>query len=531
MNSLQTNKHVFTVLYCPLSNDDDNAGESNSIINQKAILNKYAQENDFSNTIEIVDDGYSGVDFDNRPGFQKMLGMVEKGEVRTIITKDLSRLGREYIQMGMYTEIVFPKYNVRFIAIADGIDSQKGENDFAALKNLFNEWHVRDTSRKVRAVKDMKAQRGERINGAATPFGYKFDGKKLIIDPKTAPIVKRIFDMTVQGYGTTQIARTFTDEKVITPYQYKGYSSGKVNNHGRWVETTISRILARKEYLGHTENRKSYILSYKQKKKILNPESERLLFLNTHEPIIDDETFEIVQKLRQSKKRPTKSGEQSIFSSLLFCSDCKNPLYLFRGKGVNLNQYAYNCSRYRNGTTSCTSHRIRVIVLEEIILNDIRAVADYAANREQKFVKKLMQKSVKSQQSQLAKKKKSLETAKNRITELDKLFYEIYEDKSFGRLSDERFSKMSAMYESEQSELNGKVEILERELSDDSDKADSIDKFLNIVKKYRDFEKLDGTILREFIEKIVVHERVRDGINVSQKIEIHYNFIGVVETE
>jgi hypothetical protein len=338
--------------------------------------------------------------------------------------------------------------------------------------------------------------------------------------------------MTVQGYGTTQIARIFTDEKVITPYQYKGFPMDKLKCPGRWVETTISKILERKEYIGHTENKKSYILSYKQQKKIINPESKRLLFPNTHEPLIDEETFEIVQKLRQSKKRPTKSGERPIFSGLMFCSDCGKPLYIFRGTGFNPNQYAYNCSGYRNGSTNCTSHRIRVVILNELILNDIRAVAEYVASCEQKFVKKLMQKSVKSRQSELAKKKKSLKTAKNRIAELDKLFYDIYEDKSFGRLSDERFAKMSAMYEAEQTELNGKIEVLELELSDETDKTDGVDKFLNIVKKYRDFEKLDGTIIREFIEKIIIHERVRDGKNlVSQKVEIHYNFIGVVETE
>jgi len=522
-----------TALYMRLSADDGNVGDSDSIKNQRELLTKYALDNGFANVVEFVDDGYSGANFTNRPQFQQMLHMVENGEIGIIVVKDLSRLGREYIQMGMFTEIIFPKNNVRFIAIGDGVDSNKGENDIAVFRNLFNDFHVRDTSRKVRAIKDMQAKQGKRVNGSLTPYGYNYCKitQKLIINEQTAPVVKRIFDLCVSGMGPSQISRLLTFEKIPTPYSHKGYKCGtSVSHPGRWSETTISSILERKEYIGYTINKKSYTLSYKNKKRIYNEETDMLLFPNTHEPIIDAQTFEIVQNIRKNKRRPTKMGEQPIFSGMVYCFDCGKAEYFCRGTTVDPNLYSYNCGTYRSKSRDCTPHGIRVVVLEHLVLEHIRLVASYVAGNEKAFAKSLMNKSLAIKKADNISKKRELEKAKRRVMELDKLFAQLYEDRTLGCLSEERFIKMTGIYEQEQNHLEIFIDTHEKEQAEISETTSNIDRFLGIARKYLNLQELNTIVLRELVEKIVIHEKVKEkGKATTQQIDIHYNFVGVVD--
>ena len=531
----QTNTGRKTALYMRLSSDDGGVNESNSIVHQRQILTQYAHDHGFSNIMEFVDDGYSGADFSNRPQFQRMLHMVENGEIGIIVVKDLNHLGREYIQMGMFTEIIFPKNNVRFIAIGDGVDSNKDENDIAVFRNLFNDFHVRDTSRKVRAVKDMQAKQGKRVNGALTPYGYDYcrDTEKLIINEKTSQIVKRIFDLCVSGLGPTQIARIFTQEGISTPHEQKGMTTGgKVKYPNRWSEATVARILERKEYAGHTENKKSYVLSYKTKKRIFNDEADRLLFPNTHDPIVDEQTFEIVQAIRKNRRRPTKMGEQPMFSGLIYCYDCGASQYLFRGTTIDSSQFTYNCGTYRGKQRhKCTPHGIRVVVLEQLVMEHINTVTSYVAENEKAFAESLMRKSQSIKKSETANKKRDYDKAKRRVIELDRLFTQLYEDRTLGSLSEERFTKMTANYEQEQSQLTETITTYEKEQSETAETFSGIDKFLKIARKYLNLQELNGTILRELVEKIVVHEKVKGNGKTTQQVDIHYNFVGVVEVD
>jgi len=521
-----------TALYMRLSSDDGGVGDSDSIKNQREILNKYAFDNGFANLVEFVDDGYSGANFTNRPEFQRMLHMVENGEIGTIIVKDLSRLGREYIQMGMFTEIIFPKNNVRFIAIGDGVDSNKGENDIAVFRNLFNDFHVRDTSRKVRAVKDMQAKQGKRVNGDLAPYGYDYcrDTEKLVINEQTAPIVKRIFDMCASGLGPAKIATTLTNEGLLTPYANKGYGDGYIKYSGRWSESTVARLLERKEYLGHTETKKSYVLSYKNKKRIHNNEADRLFFPNTHESIVDEQTFEIVQKIRQGRRRPTKMGEQPMFSGLIYCYDCGATHYFARGTTLDPSQFSYNCGTYRGKQRNkCTPHGIRLVVLEQLVLERINAVTNHVANNEKIFADALMKKSQTAKASEIATKRREYDKAKRRVSELDKLFTQLFEDRTLGNLSEERFKRMSNAYEQEQMELVSSIEAYEKEQVKENEVFSDIDRFLRVARKYLNLQELNAIILRELVEKIVVHEKVKGNGKTTQQIDIHFNFVGVVE--
>jgi len=522
-----------TALYMRLSADDGGVNESDSIVHQRQILTQYAHEHGFTNITEFVDDGYSGANFTNCPQFQRMIHMVENGEIGIVVVKDLSRLGREYIQMGMFTEIIFPKNNVRFIAIGDGVDSNKGENDIAVFRNLFNDFHVRDTSRKVRAVKDMQAKQGKRVNGALTPYGYDYcrATERLIINEKTAPVVKRIFDLCVSGVGPAKIARILTSEGIPTPYTEKGVS-GHVKYLNRWSESTIARLLECKEYLGHTESKKSYSLSYKNKKRIFNVEADRLLFPNTHDPIIDEQTFEIVQTLRKNKKRRTKMGEQPMFSGLVQCHDCGATHNLFRGTTFDPSQFAYNCGTYRSKARhKCTPHGIRVVVLEQLLIEHANMVTSYVAQNEKAFAEALMKKSQAQAKSETATQKREYDKAKRRVAELDKLFTQLFEQRTLGSLSQERFAKMTANYEQEQTQLKANITVYEKEQSETAETFSGIDKFLKITRKYLNLQELNGTILRELVEKIVVHEKVRGNGKMTQQLDIHYNFVGVVEVE
>ena len=535
-----------TALYLRLSSDDGNIGDSDSIVNQRAMVTKYAKDNDFANIIEFVDDGWSGIDFQNRPQFQEMLSLVESGQIGTIIVKDLSRLGREYIQMGFYTEIIFPKYNVRFIAINDSVDSNKGADDFSALRNLFNEWFIRDTSRKIRAVKDMKAKQGKRSGGFA-PYGYIFDKEqdKLIIEEATAPTIRRIYDLYISGLGYKRIANMLTSEGIPTPTVYKGHKLIYLDTiPEEWSDATISDILRNRVYIGHTVSKQTTTLSYKHKQIIYNKEEDMIVVENTHDAIIDNETFDIAKNLRLGKRRPTKNGENVMFSGLVYCPDCGKRHYLAKGGKDNRFDWLYNCGNYRQGGKdhrkgkNCTSHSIRLGVLEKIVTEHLRMVTAYVKDNEKEFAQMLMEKSTSSQKSDIAKKKRELDKAKRRTSELDKLFNKIYEDRTLGKLSEERYERMTADFDHEQQELSASIKIWEQEIAQTTDAISGIDRFIKIVKKHIDLEELNATILRELVEKIVVHEKVRTvGYDsrgrqrkpIHQQVDIYYNFVGVIQ--
>jgi len=529
---LQSGK--ITALYCRLSNDDDNVGESNSISNQKAILTEYAQKNNFTNTRCWVDDGYSGTNF-NRPAFKEMAEMIKQKQISTLIVKDSSRLGRNYIETGNLVEMILPQYDVRFIAINDNTDSQYGLDDMFSVRNLFNEFFPKDTSKKVKNVKRMQAERGERTGGSA-PYGYYSIDKKLYVNEETAPVVKKMFNLCIAGYGPSQIARLLRDEKILTPKAYENRKSGKwntdvvINNPYRWSEQSVANILEQKSYMGHTEGFKFQKPSYKLKKIVVIPEEQRLLFKDTHEAIIDEATFESVQRIRKSKRRPNKLGKLGMFSGLVECATCGKKHVHLRGKGIDSNTESYVCGTYHSHKKPCTPHSIRIVVLEKIVLTHMNHVLSFAKKYEDEFVKAVMNDTVINQQKQLKQKQKALEKAKCRNAELDGLFKKIYEDNYSGKLSDDRFSKMSLEYEQEQAELNSIISALESELAEEAEKSVNVSSFLNIVQKYTRITELNATILREFIEKIIIHERVKGNGKTTQQIDIVYNFIGLFNT-
>lgn len=529
---LQSEK--ITALYCRLSQDDGNIGESDSIANQKSILSKYAEENEFRNVKFWVDDGYSGTNF-NRPAFIEMAEAIKNKKVGTLIVKDSSRLGRNYIETGQFVELVLPQYDVRFIAVNDNTDSEYGLDDMFSVRNLFNEFFPKDTSKKVKNVKRMQAERGERTGGSA-PYGYISVDKKLFVNEETASVVKKIFSLCIGGYGPSQIARLLREEKILTPKAYENRKSGKwntdivVNNPYRWSCQSIAGILEQKAYMGHTEGFKFQKPSYKLKKIVVIPEENRLLFKNTHEAIIDEETFETVQRIRKNKRRPNKFGELGMFSGLVECPNCGKKHTHLRGKGIDANTESYVCGTYHSHKKPCTPHSIRIVVLEKIVLAHMNHVLSFAKEYEDEFVKAVMNDSALNQQKQLKQKQRVLEKLKRRNTELDGLFKRIYEDNYSGRLSDGRFTKMSSEYEQEQLELTSSISVLETEIAEETEKVVNVSSFLKIVQKYTHITELNASILRDFIEKIVIHERVKDNGKTTQQIDIVYNFIGLFNT-
>ena len=531
-----------TALYLRLSNDDKNTDESDSIANQRTIGTRYAEENGLSNIMEFVDDGWTGVDFHKRPGFQQMMAMVESGHIGTVIVKDLSRLGRERNYMGIFMEYIFPKFGVRFISIGESVDSSKGDNDMVPLINLFNEWHVKSTSQKVRAVKDMKARQGKRSGGFA-PYGYIFDKEldKLVIDEETAPTVRRIFDLYLSGLGYTKIAKILTANKILAPTIHKGHSPKRTETAPEeWSGATVSDILGNKVFIGHTVSKRTYSISYKHKQRIANKEEDMITVCNTHEAIIDEETFNIVRNLRHGKRRPTKNGEMVMFSGLLECPTCGRKHQLMKGGKENRHEWRYVCGSYRKKGRDCKIHSIMLGPLEKIVAEHLRMITDMVAIDEVAFAEKLMEKGTKSQKSDTAKKKAELDKSKRRVAELDTLYNKIYEDMTFGRLTGERYQRMATAYENEHQTLTVSIATLEQDLAQNADAVAGADKFIAIVKKYIEVKELTPMLLRELIEKIVVHDKVRTDIPffdsrgrprkpITQQIDIYYNFVGVLE--
>jgi site-specific DNA recombinase len=534
----QTTQQLITALYPRLSHEDELQGESNSISNQKRILETYAKQNGFSNLRWYTDDGYSGANF-QRPGFQAMLADIEAGKVGTVIVKDMSRLGRNYLQVGMYTEMIFPQKNVRFIAINDGVDSAQGENDFAPLRNIFNEWLVRDTSKKIKAVKRSKGMSGKPITSKPV-YGYLMDeNENFIIDEEAAPVVRQIYSLCLAGNGPTKIARMLTEQQIPTPgtLEYRRTGSTRRYHPGyecKWATNTVVHLLENREYTGCLVNFKTEKPSYKLKHSIENPPEKQAVFENHHEPIIDRETWERVQELRKQRKRPNRYDEVGLFSGILFCADCGSIMYQQRYQTDKRKQDCYICGSYKKRTADCTAHFIRTDLLTAGVLSNLRKVTSYAAKHEARFMKLLIEQNEDGDRRRNAAKKKELETAEKRISELSAIFKRLYEDSVTGRISDERFTELSADYEAEQKELKERAARLREELSKAQEATENAEKFMNVVRRHTTIEELTPTLLREFVEKIVVHESValdgkRRGKLRRQEIEIYYSFVGKVE--
>lgn len=528
-----------TALYCRLSRDDELQGDSNSIINQKKILQKYALDHGWKNIRFYIDDGISGTTF-NRPGFQEMIADIEAGIVKRVIIKDMSRLGRDYLQVGMYTEIMFPEHDVHFIAVNDGVDSKQGDNEFTPFRNIINEWYAKDTSKKIRAVMKVKGNAGEHLTTNA-PYGYMKDPanpKQWVRDNDAANVVYDIGLYVMDGYGPSQIARLLKQRKILTPAAY--YESKGINCNVKpqddpygWNASTVAHILDRwREYLGHTVNFKTTKKSYKSKKKIQNPESEWVIFENTHEPIWTESIADAVRLARQTRRRPTKMGEMGMFSGMMFCADCGSIMYQRRATGFRREQEYYLCAGYRKSRDICGStHSIRTVILEELILQNLCKVVSYAREQEDQFVKMVMDMDEKERSKGLAKKKKLLTDAEKRISELDRIFKHLYEDNITGKLTDERFKKLSADYEAEQAALQTQANSLREEIQEEESKCANVERFLSIVRKYTEIPELTPHILHEFVEKIVVHAATdpHSKTNRKQEVDIYYKGIGILE--
>ena len=534
----QTTQQLITALYPRLSHEDELQGESNSISNQKRILETYAKQNGFSNLRWYTDDGYSGANF-QRPGFQAMLADIEAGKVGTVIVKDMSRLGRNYLQVGMYTEMIFPQKGVRFIAINDGVDSAQGENDFAPLRNIFNEWLVRDTSKKIKAVKRSKGMSGKPITSKPV-YGYLMDeDENFIIDEEAAPVVRQIYSLCLAGNGPTKIARMLTEQQIPTPgtLEYRRTGSTRRYHPGyecKWATNTVVHLLENREYTGCLVNFKTEKVSYKLKHSVENPPEKQAVFENHHEPIIDRETWERVQELRKQRKRPNRYDEVGLFSGILFCADCGSVMYQQRYQTDKRKQDCYICGSYKKRTADCTAHFIRTELLTAGVTENLRKITSYAAKHEARFMKLLVEQNEDGGRRRNAARKKELETAQKRISELSAIFKRLYEDIVTGRISDERFSELSADYEAEQKELKERAAGLQAELSKSQEAAENAEKFMKVVRRHTSFEELTPTLLREFVEKIVIHESValdgkRRGKLRRQEIEIYYSFVGKVE--
>lgn len=534
--TIAKNDGKFTALYCRLSRDDELQGDSNSIINQKAILQKYADDNGFGNTIFFVDDGYSGTNFD-RPDWQRLIALAEDGKIGTVIVKDMSRLGRDYLKVGYYTEVFFPGLDIRFIAINNGVDSaNQQDSDFTPFLNIINEWYAKDTSKKIRAVFKAKGQSGKPLC-TNPPYGYVKDPEdksRWIIDPEAAEVVREIFSLCVQGYGPTQISKELTRRKVENPVAHARRLGITIpakpldEEPCIWHDSTVARLLTRIEYLGHTANFKTYRNSYKNKKQMHNAPSEWQIFENTHDAIIDQETFDIVQKIRDGRRRLTPMGEMPILSGMLFCADCGAKLYQVRGRGWEHSQEYFVCATYRKQKGKCSSHQIRNVVIEQLLLDDLRRVTSYAREHEDEFVRLVTQKSKQETERNLRESKKELEAAKARISKLDSIIQRLYEDNLEGKVSDERFAKLTATYEAEQRELERRIAELENIMATTKNESLGVDTFLTLVRRYTDIKELDAELIRMFVEKILVYKAEKvDGHRV-QRIKIIYNGIGEI---
>ena len=517
-----------TALYCRLSQDDMLAGESNSITNQKSILLKYAKENGFTNTQFYTDDGYSGTNF-NRPDFQRMKTDIEDGRVSTVIVKDLSRLGREYLQTGYYTEIFFSQYDVRFIAIHDNVDTQRGDNDFAPFKNLMNEFYARDCSKKVRAVLKSKGMSGKPLTSNA-PYGYKkAEGNKdlWIIDEEAAAVVRKMFTLCIGGYSPFQIAKKLSEEQILTPSAYfelRATGSISAPKPYHWSNKTVESMLHKQEYTGCTVNFKTTKKSYKSKKYVHNPKEDWIIFKGTHEPIVSESDFDLVQELTKTKRKIQRDNTANPFSSKVYCADCGAKMYLCRAKSMSEDQEHLKCGRYAKDKDDCTAHFIRTIVLKDIVVVEINRLLTEIHDNEEEFVQLAMEKSNRTHLSDLKKAKKTLTDNEKRIAELDRLFKRLYEDNVAGKISDMRFDQMSKDYEAEQEQLKQKNAELSLFISENEQKTSDVTTFMQVVRKYEVVTELTPEIMNELIDRIEVHAPDKSSGHRRQTIDIYFRF-------
>ena len=529
-------RDVTAFLYERLSRDDNLEGESYSIGNQKKLLTKVAKEKGYTNLVHFLDDGISGVTMD-RPGFNDMMEQLAAGKAAAVFVKDLSRLGRNYIEVGRLTEEFFPEHDIRLVAVSDNIDTAEGENELAPIRNLFNEWYARDISKKRRISNKIKGNAGEPMG--PPPYGYKKDPddpKRWIVDEEAAQVVRRVFRMTLDGYGTEQIATIFSEEKILTPIAYwreKGVNrpgKSKLRGPYMWNSSTITHILSLQEYCGDILNFKTYSKSYKNKKRLANDRENWVIFQDVHEPIIERAVFEQVQQKRgKIRKRRTHEGERNMFSGLLVCADCGHNLHFHFNQGNPDIKY-FNCSNYKGNRGTCTStHYVRVDFLEQVVLGEIRRLTKFASQFEDEFVNAVICHSQQAEATDRKLKEKELKALQARDEELDGLFERIYEDNVSGKLSDDRFARMSRRYEEEQKELAEKIKALRAEIDKQNSQSMTTDMFISLVRKYTRARKLTPRMLNELIEKIEVFNAEKvDGV-WEQRLRIHYNCVGAIE--
>lgn len=528
-------RDVTAFLYERLSRDDNLEGESYSIGNQKKLLTKVAKEKGYTNLVHFMDDGISGVTMD-RPGFVDMIRQLEEGRAAAVFVKDLSRLGRNYIEVGRLTEEFFPEHDIRLVAVSDNIDTAEGENELAPIRNLFNEWYARDISKKRRISNKIKGNAGEPMG--QPPYGYMKDPdnpKRWIVDDEAALVVKRIYSMTLDGLGTEQIAAQLERDGILTPRAYwlqkgvKRPGKGKQLPPTRWNSSTITKILSLQEYCGDILNFKTYSKSYKNKKRIDNDRENWVVFKDVHEPIIDRAVWEQVQQKRGTRRRRrTNDGEKNMFSGLLVCADCGNNLHYHFNQGNPEIKY-FNCSNYKGNRGTCTStHYVRVDFLEQVVLGEIKRLTKFASHYEDDFVKAVMGSSQQSVALDRKFKEKELATLQARDEELDGLFERIYEDNVSGKLSDDRFSKMSRRYEDEQKEISERIKTLRAEMDKLSSKTVTADMFISTVRKYTRAKALTPRMLNELIDRIEVHQAEKIDGEWVQHLTIHYNCVGAI---
>lgn len=536
-------KIKYTALYERLSRDDEMQGESNSIVNQKRYLEEYAQAQGFKNIRHFTDDGYSGTNF-KRPGFQEMIAAIEAGEIDVVCVKDLSRFGRDYLKVGFYTEIMFPEKGVRFIAINNSVDSANPmENDFTPFLNIMNEWYAKDTSNKIRAIFRSRMQDGKRCSGAI-PYGYKRDPEDknhLLIEEEAAKVVRRIYQMVIDGMGSQAIANQLTADNVLIPSAYLEQSEhGESRNHSyhdpcRWNCTAVSYILDKQEYMGHTVLGKTICENFKTKKRRKARPDELIIFENTHEPIIDAETWHLVQKLRRRTRRKLANGSYSHrLSGLVYCADCgkrlsySSPQSQHRPDGKTYDaDSSFRCPTYKSMYGECTMHYIKSSTLDKLVDEAVRKIARYILRNEQAFLEQVRVLTSADQKQTQSEDKKELVNIKKRIAELDNYIKRLYEGNASGKIPDRQFEKLMAQYDSEQQELEERVKEIEASIHEIQQESENGQQFVRLVQKYRDLTEIDQTALNEFIDKVVVHEatggRTADR---SQQIDIYFNFIG-----
>lgn len=529
------NNEKITALYCRLSRDDELDGDSNSIVTQKKILKRYADENGFTNCRFYVDDGITGTTF-NRPDLQKMIADCENKKISTVLVKDMSRFGRNYLEVGYYTEIFFPENGIRFIAVNDGVDSIHGIDDFTPFRNIINEWYAKDISKKVKSSLKSKGMSGKHISRCV--YGYKAgkDSQDWVIDEPAAEIVRLIYKLFIGGKGVVAIARYLHEQKVLTPTEYarvnERYNARETRGNFLWCSSTVTKILSQQEYVGDTVNFRYSKPSYKSKRQIKNDESEFVIFPNTHEPIIDREQFDLVQKLKVTRKKTFAKAVPDPLRGLIICADCGSRLYL--QKCVSPKRYphldSYYCGSYKRSKELCTTHHVLLADINALLLKELRYVTEAANKNLEKFAKMLLKRAEKRADVSMNSLSREKQTCEKRISEIDRMIKKLFEQSVTGSLTQERFASLTADYEAEQSELKKKLFDINEKLGSLDTTGKDIDRFIAVAKKYADFETLTPEIIIEFVDKILVHQaQIDEDGSKSQQLDIYFNYIGAFE--